>query len=85
MCVCFFFLASVILPFCEAGLIGRLTELAKGENWELVLASLKVLRLTLRQSKFFSLYSCFVLYHRINFTVAFMSYCRCRQSRVTSM
>ncbi|KAG6623600.1 uncharacterized protein IUM83_01742 [Phytophthora cinnamomi] len=40
---------SVILPLCEAGLIGRLTELAKGENLELVLASLKVLRLTLRQ------------------------------------
>ncbi|KAE9233584.1 hypothetical protein PF004_g9623 [Phytophthora fragariae] len=41
---------SVILPFCEVGLIGRLTELAKGDNLELVLASLKVLRLTLRQN-----------------------------------
>ncbi|KUF91341.1 hypothetical protein AM588_10004515 [Phytophthora nicotianae] len=39
----------VILPFCEAGLIERLTELIKGDNLDLVLASLKVLRLTLRQ------------------------------------
>ncbi|ETL87202.1 hypothetical protein L917_13534 [Phytophthora nicotianae] len=42
--------SSVILPFCEAGLIERLTELIKGDNLDLVLASLKVLRLTLRQS-----------------------------------
>ncbi|KAG7401699.1 hypothetical protein PHYBOEH_011653 [Phytophthora boehmeriae] len=41
---------NVVLPFCEAGLIGRLTTLAKGDNVELVLASLKVLRLTLHQS-----------------------------------
>ncbi|KAK1934264.1 hypothetical protein P3T76_011467 [Phytophthora citrophthora] len=42
--------SNVILPFCEAGLIGRLTGLIKGEHLELVLASLKVLRLTLRQN-----------------------------------
>ncbi|KAG3015038.1 hypothetical protein PC121_g13818 [Phytophthora cactorum] len=42
--------SGVIRPFCEAGLIGRLTELIKGDNLELVLASLKVLRLTLRQN-----------------------------------
>ncbi|KAL3672373.1 hypothetical protein V7S43_003058 [Phytophthora oleae] len=42
--------SSAILPFCEAGLIGRLTGLIKGEHLELVLASLKVLRLTLRQN-----------------------------------
>ncbi|KAG7386088.1 Vacuolar protein 8 [Phytophthora pseudosyringae] len=41
---------SVILPFCEVGLIGRLTGFVKGDNLELVLASLKVLRLTLRQN-----------------------------------
>jgi hypothetical protein len=40
-----------VLPFCESGLIPRLAELAKGDNVELVLASLKVLRLTLRQSR----------------------------------
>ncbi|KAG6961829.1 hypothetical protein JG687_00007478 [Phytophthora cactorum] len=43
--------SGVIRPFCEAGLIGRLTELIKGDNLELVLASLKVLRLTLRQTE----------------------------------
>ncbi|OWZ20758.1 hypothetical protein PHMEG_0004792 [Phytophthora megakarya] len=42
--------SSVILPFCEAGLIQRLTELITDENLELVLTSLKVLRLTLRQN-----------------------------------
>ncbi|RLN59683.1 hypothetical protein BBP00_00006372 [Phytophthora kernoviae] len=41
---------NVVLPFCEAGLIGHLTTLTKGDNLELVLASLKVLRLTLHQS-----------------------------------
>ncbi|KAH7470684.1 uncharacterized protein KRP23_9977 [Phytophthora ramorum] len=41
---------SVILPFCQAGLIPRLAELTKSEHLELVLASLKVLRLTLQQT-----------------------------------
>ncbi|KAL4160687.1 hypothetical protein PRNP1_001249 [Phytophthora ramorum] len=41
---------SVILPCCQAGLIPRLTELTKSEHLELVLASLKVLRLTLQQT-----------------------------------
>ncbi|KAI9990339.1 hypothetical protein PInf_021149 [Phytophthora infestans] len=42
--------SNVIRPLCEAGLIGRLTELIKRDNEELVLASLKALRLTLRQN-----------------------------------
>ncbi|RLN95250.1 hypothetical protein BBJ28_00022748, partial [Nothophytophthora sp. Chile5] len=50
MCL-LFHLANVVLPLCNAGLIGRLAVLTKGDSPELVLASLKILRLTLRQTE----------------------------------